>query len=122
MINLYKFHTAPKSLPLYKDLVKPLKLMERIHEWGDTVTEEDLEPIKHIIMQTPELAYHYAELIIGGRWPGAEPNFIRVPQRAYMYARDIIKGPWPEAEPYIKQDEYYWDKYSSIFYGDHHNA
>ena len=122
MINLYNFYTEPKTLPLYKELNKPLKLMDQIHNWGETIFEKDLEPIKHIIRVTPELAYYYAEHIVGGRWDEGEPCIIHIPDRAYLYARDIIGGPWPEAEPYIKQDKYAWDSYSKLFYKGHNNA
>ena len=38
-------------------------------------------------------------------------NLVKNPEYAYYYASIIIGGRWPEAEPYIKKDSYWWDRY-----------
>lgn len=97
MLNIYRFYNRSKSLPLYKELNQPLKLIDRMSEWGNTITAQDLEPIKHIIMVSPELALYYSVGVLHERWP--------------------------EAEPYIKQLKMYWDEYQYQFkFGEYKNA
>jgi hypothetical protein len=36
------------------------------------------------------------------------------PISALNYAQNIIKGRWPEAEPYMKEDVYIWDNYKDF--------
>ena len=53
---------------------------------------------------TPEIAYHYALHVIGGRWPEAEPEIRKNSVWACLYARYVIKGRWPEGELAISKD------------------
>lgn len=46
---------------------------------------------------------NYAENVIQGRWPEAEPYILRSPYNSTWYAINVIKGAWPEAENIIKQ-------------------
>jgi hypothetical protein len=54
-----------------------------------------------VFMKDPFLAIRYARDVIQGRWPEAEPYIAQEPKIALYYARDIIKGRFPEAEPII---------------------
>lgn len=60
---------------------------------------EKLNKIKNV-----EFAYLYAKVVIGGRWPEAEPFFIQENEYCYLYAFYILKSRWPEAEQYLKED------------------
>ena len=46
---------------------------------------------------------NYAQNVIQGRWPEAEPYILRSPYSTTWYAINVIKGAWPEAENIIKQ-------------------
>lgn len=97
MLNLYNFYDKAKTLPLYKEMNRPLKLIDDIPEWGSNITKQDLEPIKHIIMTSPELALYYA---VG-----------------------VMKARWPEAEQYIMKHKWHWDEYQYQFqFGKYENA
>ncbi len=89
MLNLYNFHVKSKTLTLYKEMNGSLKLIDNIPEWGSDITGHDLEPIKHIIMTSPELAFYYAV--------------------------SVMKERWYEAEPLIKQIAPIWSDYCDIF-------
>ena len=55
--------------------------------------------------------YWYADAVIGGRWPEAEPIIMKDAKWAYWYASDVMKYKrWTEAEPYIMKNAYwaYW--------------
>lgn len=100
MLNLYNYYDNVKSLPLYSELSSHLPLLDNHEEW-EPQDAKTLEPIKHIIKQSPANAYYYALNVIKGRWPEAEPWIMKAPYYAYKYAQLFIKGRWPEAEPYI---------------------
>ena len=61
------------------------------------------EEEQKMLKNRPSDAFKYATNIIKGRWPEAEPYFMKS-NDAYLYAKNIIKGRWPEAEPYIMKD------------------
>lgn len=43
----------------------------------------------------------FAQNVIGGRWPLAEPVILEDPRAAVNYAKYVVHGPWLEAEPVI---------------------
>jgi len=53
------------------------------------------------IIRTPESAYYYADHVLNDRWPEAEPQILKSPKYSYWYALRVIKGRWPEAESTI---------------------
>ena len=54
----------------------------------------------------PSAASSYADSVIGGRWPEAEPTIMTDAFAAAGYAHSVLKGPWPEAERVIAADAY----------------
>jgi hypothetical protein len=46
--------------------------------------------------------YLYAQDVIKGRWPEAEPLIIRYTPSAIAYARNVLKNRWPELEEKLK--------------------
>jgi hypothetical protein len=51
-------------------------------------------------------ASSYADAVIGGRWPEAEPTIMADAFAAAGYAHTVIGGRWPEAEKVIATDAY----------------
>ena len=43
----------------------------------------------------------YAETVIGGRWPEAEPIMLKEPYVGYLYTMNVLKQRWPELEQEI---------------------
>lgn len=101
MLNLYKYHDTPSTLPLFKELSYKIRLLDNVDIWGTDISGNDLEPLLHIIKKHAKLAFHYAYSIMKSRWGDAEPTIMRDPGWAVTYAKDIIKGRWSDAEPYI---------------------
>lgn len=56
----------------------------------------------------------YAEKVIGGEWPEAEPILANDPVWSLFYATRVTKKRFPEAEPLIKQSERNWAQYKEI--------
>ena len=99
-----------------------------------------IKKLENIIMTSPEIALKYAQVVIKGRWPEAEPYImqdphvliayaqkvikgrwvdaeqyiVKSPRSAVWYAKDIIGGRWPEAEPYIMKDPQVAETYASL--------
>jgi hypothetical protein len=63
----------------------------------------------------PYMACWYADNVIGGRWPEAEPLIMKEAGYAYLYAIHIIRGQWIEAEPVIRKYAEYWNRYKMHF-------
>lgn len=53
----------------------------------------------------------YADKVIGGEWPEAEPQLAKDPVEALLYAVYVKKNRFPEAEPLIKQNVRSWQQY-----------
>lgn len=56
----------------------------------------------------------YAEKVIGGEWPEAEPQLAKSPVEAFLYAVYVKKDRFPEAEPLIKQSKRNWQQYKEL--------
>jgi len=54
---------------------------------------------------------NYAERVIQGAWPEAEPQLSKSSVDAFFYAVHVLKDRFPEAEPLIKQNELAWKQY-----------
>jgi hypothetical protein len=63
----------------------------------------------------PYWALLYAEYVIRGRWPEAEPVIATDPMSAYYYSKSVLKGRWPEGEPAIAKDPDYSILYLELF-------
>jgi hypothetical protein len=57
----------------------------------------------HILAEDTGYMISYAEYVIKGRWPEAEPLIMKYAQDAVDYAIRVIKGRWPEAEQTINR-------------------
>ncbi|MGL6052636.1 MAG: hypothetical protein ACRC16_22090, partial [Aeromonas salmonicida] len=57
-----------------------------------------------LVESDPELAYYYAQNVIGGSWSLGEAAMAKDPKWAYHYALNVIKGPWPPGEAAISGD------------------
>jgi len=64
------------------------------------------------VMKSPRLAFGYAQQVIKGRWPEAEPTIMKDPGYASYYASAVIGGRWPEAEPIIMNNPYFAEEYA----------
>lgn len=53
----------------------------------------------------------YADKVIGGEWPEAEPQLAKDPVEALLYAVYVKKDRFPKAEPLIKQNQRSWQQY-----------
>jgi hypothetical protein len=104
MLNVFKYIDNPEELSLYNEIGNKLDLMSQTINWGKTIDEIDLKPISHIIMKNANLAVHYAQKIIKGRWLEAEKYIKKDPSSAVYYAINIIGGRFKEAEPYIMKE------------------
>jgi hypothetical protein len=82
------------------------------HKLG--LPEDVVDHVHSRIIKDANLAYEYAQSVIKGRWPEAEPVIAKEPHWAwaYNYAKNVIQGRWPEAEPVIAKDPYYAVKYA----------
>ncbi len=82
MINLYNYHTNPELLDKYTERFKylPWEVFELATQQNKRIPE-----LEHVIVKDPHCAF--------------------------LYAERIIKGKWPEAEPYIKTDNVAWNNY-----------
>jgi len=114
MLNLYSYYQQPEQLPGHAKINKAIKLINYSSNWGGSITQEELEPIKHIIEKNAELASTYARKFTYKRWPEAEPYIMKDAIYAYSYAINILSqdkdwikekghanGRWPDAEPFI---------------------
>lgn len=104
MLNVYEYFDEPKSLNLHDKIEPALQYVTQIFRWGSSVSKEDLEPIKGLILKKPKLIYYYADNIMHGRWPEGEPIIAKDVEFAYNYALYVIRGPFKEAEHYIAED------------------
>lgn len=95
MINFYSYFNG--SL-IHNNLAKEL---DYIDYHGITKHLKLCPILINIIKKKPYWAYGYAQHIIRGRWPEAEPYILTNTYYAYWYAVRVIKGRWPELEPYI---------------------
>lgn len=102
MLNLYMKFDNPETLPLYDELYNGFKLLATARTWTPELADE-LEPVKHIIIQSSSLAYHYASKIIKRRWPEAEPTILKDPYSSYSYTTSVMPGRWEAAEPIMMQ-------------------
>ena len=114
MLNVYRYHDDPESLPLYNPLGRLLQRSLYDTDF-ESIDKADLEALMPLISRTATLATKYAREVIKGRWPEAEPYIMKVSYTAYGYARAILyndpewpydRGRWPEAEPYIMQEPF----------------
>jgi hypothetical protein len=71
-MNIYKFHTNPKSLDFYEE----------------------------ILTKVPKFAYEHARSL-GRRFPEGEAAIAKYPDLAYWYADEVIEGRFPEGEAAI---------------------
>jgi hypothetical protein len=117
-MNLYKFHSDPKPL-LNHDLAKGFvpRVFAPGGDYGNFPKNLSPAQIKAISLDAV-YACQYAQFVIKGIWPEAEPYIMRDPESAFLYAIDRIRGRWPEAEPYIMKDSYWWDRYEIYFLFD----
>jgi len=106
MINFYKLYNKTGL-----DKEEYSLLIEKLLDEKYT---NEISLIEHIIKKNPKNAYWYAEDIIKGRWPEAEPVIMTRMLWAYRYAEAIIKGRWPEAEPYIMESVEYAYMYAQF--------
>ena len=104
MLNVYEYFDEPKSLNLHDKIEPALQYVTQLYRWGASVSKEDLEPIKGLILKNPKLIFYYTHEVIEGRWPEAEHIIAKDPSYAYSYALYVIKGPFKDAEPYIAED------------------
>jgi hypothetical protein len=74
---------------------------ESLFAYAEDIVKGRWPEAEPIIIKDPEYAYLYARSVIKGRWPEAEPTIMKNPEFAYFYAKDVIKGRWPKAEPII---------------------
>lgn len=140
-MNLYKFHSDPKTLIRHDeaqqsvpDLFSPLgkigsfpgnltprqikaisKDAWQAYSYASAVLKKGWPEAESYIMKDPASAYHYAIEVIDGPWPEAEPYIMKDPEYAIFYAIDVLEEPWPEAEKYIKQDKAGWKEYKEYF-------
>ena len=63
----------------------------------------------------PYLALLYAEYVIVGRWPEAEPVIATDPMSAYYYSESVLKDRFPEGERAIAKDPDYSIMYLNAF-------
>jgi hypothetical protein len=87
---------------------------------ADDVFEDPIDYIKEhpddkyaleLIKQSPGWAFEYADRIVKGRWPEAEPYILNAARNyvsdelgwAIFYADHIVGGRWPELELLIKE-------------------
>jgi hypothetical protein len=114
-MNLFKFHSEPKTLAHY-DLAPELvpKLFSPLGNVGifpGKLTQRQINAISKDTWQ----AYSYARGELKKRWPEAEPYIMKDPEIACAYAIDIIGEPWPEAEEVIRLDYDAWQEYEDYF-------
>jgi lambda repressor-like predicted transcriptional regulator len=103
-MNLYEFHSEPKSLIHFDrahELVPELFVDTR---YGSVRFPQELSNTQlGALSRVPKLAYNYAKTVLKRRWPEAEPHIMKDPVLAHDYAKTVIKGEWKEAEKYILQ-------------------
>jgi len=110
-MNLFKLHSDPEHLTRFADRLKvPIAACAHALEERQRTAELD-----SVIIKDPKCSVLYAELIINGRWPEAEPSILESPFWAYRYACTVIRGRWLEAEPYIMKDPATWLLYATRF-------
>lgn len=119
MLNLYKYHDTPDTLPLFLTLSHRMNLLDDYDDWGEKISADDLEPLMGVIKNDPKLAFMYVANIKRSRMKDAESVIKTSPPYASMYAQYFLSkdpewmgqpghenGRWPEAEPYIMKDSY----------------
>lgn len=97
-MNLYKYHTSPKSLHGHKDRHDNVPaLLQTTISAGKEATPGQLKTIK----RSPSLSYWYARHILEDEWPPGEKAIATDAHYAYAYARDVLERPWPKGEDAI---------------------
>lgn len=92
---------------LEEEIFKDIELAEiYIDSFVDT---EMIRPSRNLYATI----YHYAVIVLQGRWWAAESTIITNAKWAFYYARDVIGGRWPQAEFIIKADAE-WSYYYAI--------
>jgi hypothetical protein len=117
-MNLYKFHSDPKSLNHYAEAQQSMPEVF-VHDdtyQKDFIVRDFTQKQIRAISKDPKWACLYAITALNRkRWPEAEPYIMKDPGYAYTYARSVIKKRWPEAEKYIRGDEHWWSMYIEFF-------
>ena len=88
------------------------KLYQYIYDYSQfmNILDKPVKPDKEIqqlikppLDSKPKMLAGFC-MLVGSRWPEAEPTIAQGSEEAYYYAVSVLKRPWPEAEPYIAQD------------------
>ena len=98
--------------PVCPDGVYPYELdAERAYYYAEGIIKGRWPEAEPTIMTSPVWAYNYAVDVIEERWPEAEPTIMTSPEWAYWYTEDVIQERWPDAESVIKTEVTYWEWY-----------
>ena len=108
MLNIYKYHTHPESLPLYE------KAMECIPDlfWEKYKDNpEELKKRERAISMSAKYSYFYALNVLKTRFEAGEKSIATDAWCSYRYASDVLNGRFEAGEETIATDAW-----SSYFY------
>ena len=104
-----KYKNNPKELKKREDVLA--KHPEVAYRYAEEILGHRFPEGEPAIATSPKFAFWYADYVLNGRFPEGEDAIATNPVYAAIYARDMIEGPWPEAEKTIMQHQEAWRKY-----------
>ena len=110
MLNIYKYHTHPESLPLYE------KAMECIPDifWEKYKNNpKELKKREGAIAQSAEYSYWYAADVLKERFEAGEEIIATNAQYSYWYALDVLKNRFEAGEEIIATDAWCSYRYAA---------
>ena len=89
MLNIYKYHTHPETLPLYEKAMEcvPVCFWEKYEN-----NPEELKKREGAIAKSAKYSYYYALNVLKTRFEAGEKAIATDVYYSYYYALKILKG------------------------------
>ena len=103
MLNIYKYHTHPETLPLYE------KAMECVPDcfWEEYQNNpEELKKREGAIAMSAKYSYLYALDVLKSRFEAGENIIATNYIYSFLYSRDVVKGRFEAGEEKILNSEW----------------
>jgi len=105
-LDLKNLVSDPTKLKTYDTHISPEEAYTRLKKG------QKAEYLVRAVAKDPEFAYDYAQYVLKGPFPLAEPIIAKYPGYAYYYAMNVLNGPFPLGEPAIAKNPHIAYKYA----------
>ena len=104
MLNIYKYHTHPETLPLYERAMEcvPDCFWEKYKD-----NPEELKKREGAIAKSAKYSYLYALYVLRNRFEAGEKAIATDAWYSFMYAREVLKERFEAGEKAIATDAWY---------------